>query len=45
VDRFALLNRRYGYWGLAYLEAILRRADCMQSRKEEQDAATKTYSA
>jgi len=45
VDRFALLNRRYGYWGLAYLEAILRRADCMQSRKEEQIAATKTHSA
>ncbi len=45
VDRFALLNRRYGYWGLAYLEAILRRADCMQSRKEEQIAATKTHGA
>ena len=45
VDRFALLNRRYGYWGLAYLEAILRRADCMQSRREEQIAATKTHSA
>ncbi len=45
VDRFALLNRRYGYWGLAYLEAILRRADCVQSRKEEQLAATKAHSA
>ena len=45
VDQFALLNRRYGYWGLAYLEAILRRADCMRSRKEEQIAGTKTHSA
>lgn len=38
VDRFVSLNRRYGYWGLAYLEAILRRADCMQSRKELESA-------
>jgi CRISPR-associated endonuclease/helicase Cas3 len=35
VDRFWNLNRKYGYWGLAYLEGILRRADCMESRLEE----------
>jgi CRISPR-associated endonuclease/helicase Cas3 len=45
VDRFVLLNRRYGYWGLAYLEAILRRADCLQSRKEEHIAASKAHGA
>ncbi|MCC6393272.1 MAG: type I-U CRISPR-associated helicase/endonuclease Cas3 [Bryobacterales bacterium] len=36
AGRFALLNRKHGYWGLAYLETILRRADCMQSRKEQE---------
>jgi CRISPR-associated endonuclease/helicase Cas3 len=39
VDRFTSLNRLYGYWGLAYLETLLRRADCMQSRKEAEAAA------
>ena len=33
--QFWTLVGRYGYWGLAYLETILRRADCVQSRIEE----------
>ncbi len=35
ASRFAELNKQYGYWGLAYLEAIFRLADYEQSRREE----------
>lgn len=34
AEQFWRLNERYGYWGLAYLEAILRRADSVTSREE-----------
>lgn len=35
IDQFWSLNRTYGWWGLAFLEAILRRADCIVSREEQ----------
>ncbi|MCZ6759125.1 MAG: type I-U CRISPR-associated helicase/endonuclease Cas3 [Gemmatimonadetes bacterium] len=35
VDQFWALTGRYGYWGLAYLESVLRQADSVQSREEQ----------
>lgn len=39
ADRYAAMSRKYGWWGLAYLETMLRRADCVRSREEEQEVA------
>lgn len=37
-ERFWLLNRRYGWWGLAYLEAVVRLSDWYASEYPQHEA-------
>ncbi len=43
-ERFWRLTRRYGWWGLAYLEAILRLSDWYGSRRVFDEAPERTQS-
>lgn len=42
-EMFSRLNRRYGIWGLAWLESVFRLADHMQSSVESNPAATNDH--
>lgn len=37
MRRFAKLQNEYGWWQLAYLEAVLKAADALASRDESED--------
>jgi CRISPR-associated endonuclease/helicase Cas3 len=42
MRRFARLQRRFGRWGLAWLEALVRAADYAATKRLAQEAANST---